>query len=91
MLKISQEHGLSIYIANELEDKINEAIETLPEQCREIFKMSRFDGLKHKEIAEKKKISINTVQKQISIALNKLKSELSAFLTIAIHLIINLF
>lgn len=90
LIYLSQETGLSIYIAQELENKIKEAIEKLPEQCREIFKMSRFDGLKHYEIADRKGITINTVQKQISIALNKLKTELSEYLPIAIFIIINM-
>jgi len=90
LLNISQENGLSIYIAKELEDKITRAIENLPVHCREIFKMSRFEGLKHQEIAEKQGITINTVQKQISIALSKLKTELSAYLSILIILIIKI-
>jgi RNA polymerase sigma-70 factor, ECF subfamily len=89
-LAISQETGLSIYIAQELEHKINAAIENLPEQCREIFKMSRFDGLKHIEIADKKGITLNTVQKQISIALTKLKTELNDYLPLGIFLIIKI-
>jgi RNA polymerase sigma-70 factor (ECF subfamily) len=90
LLAISQETGLSIYIAQELENKITESIEKLPVQCREIFKMSRFDGLKHREIAKIKGITLNTVQKQISIALSKLKTELTDYLPIAILLIIKI-
>jgi RNA polymerase sigma-70 factor (ECF subfamily) len=88
LLAISQETGLSIYIARELENKINKAIENLPAQCREIFKLSRVEGLKHQEIAEKKGIALNTVQKQISIALSKLKTELIDYFPIAILIII---
>jgi RNA polymerase sigma-70 factor (ECF subfamily) len=88
LLNLSQETGLSIYIAKELEDKINGAIENLPAQCREIFKLSRFEGLKHLEIAEIQGITVNTVQKQISIALSKLRIELSAYLSIIITLVI---
>ncbi len=88
-IAISQETGLSIYIAQELENRITEAVEQLPEQCREIFKMSRFDGLKYHEIAKIKGISLNTVQKQISIALKKLRISLSDYLPIAIFIIIN--
>jgi RNA polymerase sigma-70 factor, ECF subfamily len=81
LISISQENGLSIFMAQELETKIYDAIEKLPVNCREIFKMSRFDGLKHLEIAEILGITINTVQKQISIALSKLKTELSVYLS----------
>ena len=90
LIALSQETGLSIYIAHELENKITEAIEKLPQQCREIFKMSRFEGLKHREIAKIKGITLNTVQKQISIALNKLKTELTDYLPIVILLIIKI-
>ncbi|HEX2937009.1 MAG TPA: RNA polymerase sigma-70 factor, partial [Bacteroidales bacterium] len=38
-MAVSQETGLSIFIARELEQKITTAIDNLPEQCREIFKM----------------------------------------------------
>ena len=81
---ITQETGQSLYIAKELENKIYDAIEKLPEQCREIFKLSRFEYLKNSEIAEKKGVTLNTVQKQISIALAKLREALSPFLTIVI-------
>jgi len=87
IINVSQENGLSIYITQELESKISEAIENLPAHCREIFKMSRFEGLKHQEIADKQGVTLNTVQKQISIALGKLKIELSAYLSAFILLI----
>ena len=70
---ITQEDGQSLYIVHELEKEVNEAINQLPEQCRDIFVMSRFQGLKNQEIADKKGVTINTVQKQISIALQKLR------------------
>jgi RNA polymerase sigma-70 factor (ECF subfamily) len=79
---ITQENGQSIYLARELEHHINTAIEGLPEQCREIFKMSRFDGFRNQEIADKKGITIHTVQKQISIALEKLRVVLTPYLKI---------
>ena len=77
---ITQETGQSIIMAKEFEERINQAIENLPEKCSQIFKLSRFEGLKNREIAEKLNITINTVQKQISIALNKLREELSDIL-----------
>ncbi len=47
----------------------NDALSTLPENCIKIFKLSRFEGLKYKEIAEKLKVSIKTVEANISKAL----------------------
>jgi len=78
-LMLSQETGYSIVIAKELEAKISEAVENLPGQCREIFRMSRYEGLKHHEIAEIKGVTLNTVQKQISIALDKIKASLTSY------------
>lgn len=74
------EHGQSILIAKEFGQQIGEAIQNLPEKCRAIFKLSRFEDLKNKEIAAQLNISINTVQTQISVALKKLRNELAEYL-----------
>lgn len=77
---LTQENGQSVVFANELDDRIRSAIDNLPERCRKIFKMSRFEGLKNPEIAKKEGVSVNTVQKQITIALKKLRESLKDFL-----------
>ena len=64
----------------ELEEKIWNIIQGLPEQCRRIFTMNRFEDLKNKEIAEKLGISIRTVETQISKALKVLREHLADFL-----------
>ena len=63
---------LARYYAEELEERIKQGIKQLPAKCREIFYMSRYKGLSHKEIAEKLNISFHTVKHQIGIALEKL-------------------
>jgi RNA polymerase sigma-70 factor (ECF subfamily) len=88
---VSQETGQSIILAKELESQIFAAIEELPDQCREIFKLSRMTGLKNQEIANKKNITINTVQKQISIALDKLRLSLKQYLIISLTLFLLFF
>lgn len=85
---ITQESGLSVLLAKELEAKIIEAVESLPVRCKEIFKLSRFSGLKNQEIADKKSITLNTVQKQISIALEKLHEMLDDHLPKVIQYLI---
>jgi len=65
---------------------INDAIDSLPVKCREIFIMSRMDMLKYREIAAKLNISINTVENQMSIALHKLKIKLKNYITLFITL-----
>ena len=87
LFNVSQESGDSLMIANELEDKLFKEIELLPEQCRKIFLMSRFDCLKHQEIADKLGVTINTVHRQTSIALEKLRLALKSYLTLFLLLI----
>ncbi len=57
-----------------IEAKLWTAIDSLPEKCREVFLMSKRDGLKYEEIAEELGLSVNTVRNQISKALNVLKN-----------------
>ena len=57
---------------NELEIRIYKAIDELPEQCRKVFRMSRFEQLKQQEIADRLGISIKTVKNHITLALQRL-------------------
>lgn len=61
---------------HELEENIIAAINGLPDQCRIIFMMSRFDELRYAEIASHLNISVNTVENQISKALKILRAKL---------------
>lgn len=74
------DHPLDGLITKELENTIKDAIKNLPEKCREIFELSRFKGLKYREIAEELSISVKTVETQMSRALEKLKKELSIYI-----------
>ncbi|MDP3912665.1 MAG: RNA polymerase sigma-70 factor [Bacteroidota bacterium] len=72
----------------ELADRINKAIQKLPEKCREIFLLCRFEELKYAETAEKLNISVKTVEMQISIAMKKLRKELSDYQMIQLFAIV---
>jgi RNA polymerase sigma-70 factor (ECF subfamily) len=76
-------------IIQELESKIEEEINQLPAQCREIFCMSRYENLSYAEIVERTGLSINTVKTQMSRALKKLRDELGDYL-VALAFIISL-
>ncbi|NOR74785.1 MAG: RNA polymerase sigma-70 factor [Draconibacterium sp.] len=65
-----------------LAEKIKESIQLLPNKRREIFRMSREDGLKYREIAEKLNISIKTVEKQMGLAIKTLREKLKDYSTI---------
>ncbi|MBN2275495.1 MAG: RNA polymerase sigma-70 factor [Bacteroidales bacterium] len=64
----------------ELEGKIKSALQRLPEKCREVFELSRFEGKKYAEIAVQLNISLKTVESQMSKALKILKDELKEYL-----------
>jgi len=72
---------------SEVLQKINKAMEKLPERCRQVFELSRFEELKYKEIAEKLGISVKTVEVQVSKALKILRIELKDLLAILIILL----
>ena len=59
-----------------LRKRIVAEIDKLPPRCSEIFKLSRFEGLKYKEIADHLDISIKTVEVQMGKALKVLRAEL---------------
>ena len=70
----------------ELETEIEIAIQSLPEKCREVFELSRMEGLKYAQIADKLGISIKTVEAQMSKALSVLREHLKEFLSFVIFL-----
>lgn len=67
-------------IISEMEKRISNAIDLLPVERKKIFIMSRYDGLKYKEIADKLNISIKTVENQMGSALKFLRAELKDYL-----------
>lgn len=77
-------------ISDELQRRIAEAMERLPEQCRLVFKMSRFEELRYADIARQLKISVKTVENHMGKALRLMREQLSDYL-VAIILMFNLF
>lgn len=66
----------------ELQKDINKAVESLPDQMRKVFELSRYERLKYAAIAEKLGISIKTVETQMTRALVKLRKTLAPYLSI---------
>ena len=79
---VEQDH----LVTNELKIRIEEATNSLPEKCREIFLKNRFEHKKYQEIANELNISVKTVEAQMSKALRVMREKLSEF--IAVFLII---
>ena len=76
----------SSLIEQELEDKFNEVLKNLPDRCGQIFRMSRFENKKNREIADELDISVKAVEKQISKALSTIRSEMKDYLPLMIFL-----
>jgi RNA polymerase sigma-70 factor (ECF subfamily) len=72
-----------IYL-QEVKALLQQAIEKLPEKCKLIFTMSRYQGMKNQAIADSLGISVRTVETQIYNALKTLKEELRDYLPIAL-------
>jgi len=61
---------------DELEERLREAIEQLPEKCRVVFLLSRFERMTHREIAERLGISVKTIENQLLRAMRLLRQAL---------------
>ncbi|MBU1009285.1 MAG: RNA polymerase sigma-70 factor [Bacteroidetes bacterium] len=59
---------------------LKHAVLSLPEKRREIFELSRYDGLKNAEIAERLNLSVKTVENQMTRAFEQLRTVLKAYL-----------
>lgn len=67
--------------AKELQEQINLAVNALPERCRIIFSLSRFEEMSYQEIANTLQISTKTVENQISKALKILRQAIGPYLS----------
>ena len=61
---------------NDTDILIRKIIEILPEKCREVFLLSRYENLSNEEIAQKMDISVNTVRAHIYHALEVIRNNL---------------
>jgi RNA polymerase sigma-70 factor, ECF subfamily len=77
-------------LQGELKERIHAAMNELPEQCRTIFQMSRFEGLKYQEIADEMGLSVKTIENQMGKALKLMRMKLVEFLPLFILSMINI-
>lgn len=71
----------------ELKKRLSMALSELPEGCRTVFQMSRFESLKYREIADRLDISVKTVENQMGKALRMLRTRLADYLALVLYLI----
>ena len=87
-MKNKTEHGQAKMMRKELENKFREALNELPEQCRTVFQLSRFEDMKYREIADKLDISVKTVENHMGKALKLLRTKLVDFLPLLLILLL---
>lgn len=64
--------------ANELQRRIDQTVDKMPERCKQIFVMAKYNGKKYKEISENLNLSINTIECQMTKALKILRCALAS-------------
>jgi RNA polymerase sigma-70 factor (ECF subfamily) len=77
-----------VLIEEEVKNKIDFTIRNLPERCREVFILSRLNGLKNREIAEKLNISIKNVERHLSRAFQSFRENFSDELPVALVVLV---
>jgi len=87
-LFLSPDDPLQSLLEQDVQYKIDEIIQLMPEKCREVFLMSRNDMLKNREIAEKMGISLKMVEKHISKAMLTLRTNLSEYLSVLLLILL---
>ena len=85
--ELLEETPLDSMITEETQLKIDRLMDTLPEQCRKVFQMSRFDDMSYEEIATQMDISVNTVKYHIKTALQKLRGGMGDILMLLLFLL----
>jgi RNA polymerase sigma-70 factor, ECF subfamily len=79
-------------VEEEIRRRISTSISELPEKCREIFVLNRYENLRYQQIADRLGISLKTVETQMSKALKHMRMRLAEYMTLAwIFLISELF
>lgn len=76
-LSVAPEYSMLEQIEyRDLKEKVDNIVNELPERQKEIFVLSRTEGLSHKEIAEKLEISTKTVEYHIALSVKLLKGRI---------------
>ena len=88
LMKDNNETSAGIELLD-LKEKLQQALNELPEGCRTIFQLSRFEELKYQEIADRLSISIKTVEAQMGKALRILRVKLVDYLPLLAWLLTN--
>ena len=76
-LVLKDKNNNQTFLLNDLKSQLESSLDTLPYKCKQIFILSRYEGLKDNEIAKELKISLKTVEHNMSRALKHLHKNLN--------------
>jgi RNA polymerase sigma-70 factor (ECF subfamily) len=91
LLDIPEYEDADTFVEKELEAKIEIAINELPEKCREVFVLNRYENLKYQEIADRLQVSVKTVEAQMSKALQHMRIRLAEYVTVLLLIMLSFF
>lgn len=77
MLSFLEENEMD-ELKNEMINEVNSIISSLSPSCQQVFRMSKFQQLKNREISEKTGLNIKTVEKHISNAMSKIRERMNS-------------
>lgn len=69
-----------IMLNKELNERLKQAVQSLPPRCRLIFKLTKEDGMKCREVAKLLELSVRTVETQLAIALKRIGESLLPYM-----------
>ena len=81
LYSLSADIPVSLVISEELKKKAEEILDKLPDQCKKIYMLNRYENMSYSEIATKLNISVGTVKTQMFRAFQKLREGLKDFIT----------
>ena len=77
--EIEKKRGEECFNIDEFSQRVESAINTLPDKCKNIFELHKKKKFTYQQIAEQLGISIKTVETQMGIALRKIREQLSVY------------
>jgi RNA polymerase sigma-70 factor (ECF subfamily) len=74
--KISRESPEFLMEEKEFKEKLDRALNSLPENQRTVFLLNRIDGKKYAEIAQMEGVSVKAIEKRMHLALKTLRAQI---------------
>jgi RNA polymerase sigma-70 factor (ECF subfamily) len=86
--ELSENDVSDLLSANEIQQKVDAVLNQISPKVKEVFVLSRHEGLKYQEIADRLHISVKTVETHMSTALKELRKNLKEYLTALIIIMV---